>query len=152
MPTDAEALALIDAAFADAPRPVHFTDYRHCCECAEHDELLRSRDRSTLQHTDVGNAGWDPICFCSPEGIAYFMPALVRFALAQPNDQLDWYGWQLLFHLYQGGAYNTFLNACSAPQRQAIAALLAHLIDTRADLLELETDDILQAHELWSNA
>ncbi|MDH4607102.1 hypothetical protein [Pseudomonas sp. BN102] len=150
MPTDAQILAAIDAAFGDCPRPEHFTNYRHCCECAEHDELLCSRDRSTLQHADVGNAGWDPICFCSPEGIAYYLPALVRFALDEPGEHLDWYGWQLVFHLYQGAAYNVFLNHCDASQRQAVAALLAHLVETRAELLEMEADDVLRAHEIWS--
>jgi hypothetical protein len=24
----------------NVPKPVHFTNYRHCCECAEHDETL----------------------------------------------------------------------------------------------------------------
>src|SRR5262245_43226978 len=104
MPTDAQILTAIDAAFGAWPRPQHFTDYRHCCECAEHDELLRSRDRSTLLQADVGNAGWDPICFCSAEGIAYYFPALARFALAEPVPELDWYGWQLIFHLYYGAA------------------------------------------------
>ncbi|MCY1372161.1 hypothetical protein D9M69_593470 [compost metagenome] len=111
---------------------------------------MRSRDRSTLQHADVGNAGWDPICFCSPEGIAYYLPTLVRFALKEPEEQLDWYGWQLVFHLYQGAADNLFLNHCDASQRQAVAALLAHLVETRAELLEMEADDVLRAHEIWS--
>lgn len=151
MPTDAQILVAIDAAFGACPRPEHFTDYRHCCECAEHDELLCSRDRSTLRHADVGNAAWDPICFCSPQGIAYYLPALVRFALDEPGEQLDWYGWQLVFHLYQGAASNAFLNHCDSGQRQAVAALLQHLVETRAELLEMEADDVLRAHEIWSS-
>ena len=54
-------------AFLAEPLPDHFTDYTHCCECAEHDELLRARDRETLALEDVGNAGWDPICFVTAE-------------------------------------------------------------------------------------
>jgi hypothetical protein len=60
MTTDAQVLAQIDAAFGDVERPEHFTDYAHCCECAEHDALLRARDRDTLCIADVGNTGWDP--------------------------------------------------------------------------------------------
>ncbi|WP_052659214.1 hypothetical protein [Pseudomonas sp. LFM046] len=150
MPTDAQILATLDAAFGDCPRPEHFTDYRHCCECAEHDETLRSRDRETLRHADVGNAGWDPLCFCSAEGIAYYLPALARFALEEPTPELDWYGWQLVFHLYYGAADNRLLLHCDAAQRQAVAALLAHLVDTRAELLELDVDDVLRAYEIWS--
>lgn len=48
MTSDADLLARIDAAFADVGKPGHFTDYRHCCECAEHDETLRSHDRDSL--------------------------------------------------------------------------------------------------------
>lgn len=76
MKNDAAILAVIDAEFGAVPRPEHFTDFTHCCECAEHDEALRSRDRASLRIEDVGNPGWDPLCFCSAEGIAYFFPAL----------------------------------------------------------------------------
>lgn len=151
MVADAEILAVIDSAFGDAPRPEHFTNYTHCEECAEHDELLRNRDRNTLQRSDVNNPGWDPICFCSPEGLAYYMPALARFALQEPLHELDWYGAQLLFHLYQGANYNEFFNFCSPSQRKSVAALLAHFVETRATLAEFEADDLLRAHEIWSN-
>ncbi|QEY62790.1 hypothetical protein FXN65_12170 [Metapseudomonas lalkuanensis] len=150
MPTDTQILAAIDAAFGDSPRPEHFTHYRHCCECAEHDELLRHRDRETLQHADVGNAGWDPICFCSPEGIAYYFPALARFALAEPVPELDWYGWQMVFHLDYGGAENPFFQHCAPQQRQAVAGLLAHLLETRTGLLEMDADSALRAHGVWA--
>ena len=35
MATDDEVLALVTDVFA-GPRPEHFTNYTHCCECAEH--------------------------------------------------------------------------------------------------------------------
>ncbi|AYF87014.1 hypothetical protein SA496_10100 [Pseudomonas sp. JS3066] len=150
MPTDAQILAAIDTAFGDCRRPEHFTNFQHCCECAEHDALLCSRDRETLQHADVGNAGWDPICFCSPEGIAYYFPTLARFALAEPSPEIDWYGWQMVFHLGYGGAENALLQHCSTAQRQAVASLLAHLLDTRTELLEMDADAALHAHGNWS--
>ncbi len=100
---DAEALRAIEEAFRGSPRPEHFTDYRHCCECAEHDELLRSRDLDTLGIADVGNPGWDPICYITDEGFRYYLPALARLALAAPLEAGGWYMPQLLFHLgYQG--------------------------------------------------
>ena len=61
--TDAQVLAALDAAFAGAHRPEHFTDFQHCEECKDHDELLRSRTRATLQLSDVDNPGWNPINF-----------------------------------------------------------------------------------------
>jgi hypothetical protein len=63
MASDHEIMDIINEAFATEPRPDHFTSYTHCCECAEHDALLRARDRETLTLEDVGNPGWHPICF-----------------------------------------------------------------------------------------
>jgi hypothetical protein len=54
--TDTEALGILDAAFGPCPRPEHFTNDKHCEECAEHDELLRNRDRDiTLTQTFYGS-------------------------------------------------------------------------------------------------
>ena len=64
-PSDKTVLTKIIDAFASVAKPEHFTDYNHCEECAEHDELLRSRNRFSLQFADVGNPGWDPLCFTS---------------------------------------------------------------------------------------
>jgi hypothetical protein len=97
--TDTEALGILDAAFGPCPRPEHFTNDKHCEECAEHDELLRNRDRDTLTVADVGNPSWDPICFISGEGFNYYFPTLARLALADPADGHGWYFEQLLFHL-----------------------------------------------------
>lgn len=107
---DADVLAAIDAAFETAIKPEHFADYRHCEECAEHDETLRSHDRDTLRVEHVNNPGWDPLCFCSEEGKAYYMPTLARFALAPLENEHDWYGCQLLFHLAGDGAKQCLLH------------------------------------------
>jgi hypothetical protein len=60
---------------------------------------LRNRDRDTLAVADVGNPGWDPICFITGEGFNYYFPTLARLALADPADEHGWYFEQLLFHL-----------------------------------------------------
>jgi hypothetical protein len=78
MPSDSEVLSRIDAAFASVRKPEHFTNYEHCEECREHDELLRTRDRQTLDLKDVGNICWQPISFSSGQGVAYYFPALVH--------------------------------------------------------------------------
>jgi hypothetical protein len=96
---DDEIFQAIRAAFADCRRPEHFTNYTHCEECHEHDEVLCAHDVDTLALDDVGNPGWDPICFISPQGFAYYFPALARLALAPADDQNDQYLPQLLFHL-----------------------------------------------------
>lgn len=154
MPTDSEVLAAIDAAFAGVSKPEHFTNYKHCEECAEHDETLRMHDRSTLLVSHVGNPGWDPLCFTSPHGKAYYMPTLARFALDPPTHQHGWYGDQLLFHLYADGADNALIKYCNAEQRTAVAALLAHFVETRASSIEAlaREDELLRAYEFWAGA
>lgn len=154
MSTDTSIQALIDAEFGNIARPEHFTNFSHCCECAEHDELLRSRNRETLRVEDINNPGWDPLCFCSPEGLAYLFPSLARFALAEIAGQSGWYGDQLLFHLYSGFSENQFYRYCTPSQRLAVAELLAHIIETRTELIEAyaATDEYLRCHELWSDA
>jgi hypothetical protein len=151
MSTDEQVLAQIDAAFGDVERPEHFTEYSHCCECAEHDALLRTRDRDTLRIADVGNPGWDPLCFTSAQGIAYYFPALARLALTTPDNDSEWYADQLVFHLYSGGRENQFFGYCNDCQRAAVVSFLAHLIETRVALIEYHgsSDDNLRCYELW---
>ena len=150
--TDQEVLDEIVRAFGTGPRPEHFTDYTHCCECSEHDEVLRSRNRDTLGIEDVGNPGWDPICFVTPEGFAYYVPALAHLALSEPDPTKGSYVPQLAFHLRYDGANNARWQHCTAGQRAAVALLLEHLVETRAALADESccTDTLLAALEVWS--
>lgn len=152
MTTQLQAIAAVDQAFGSLPKPEHFTNYTHCEECAEHDELLRNRDRETLVIDDVGNPGWDPICFSSPEGMAFYMPCLARLALTEPMHEHDWYGEQLLFHLYSGAANNRLYEYCNAEQRAAVALLIGAMIETHsADIESFSSEDeFLRAYEIWS--
>ncbi|MFE4108056.1 DUF6714 family protein [Almyronema epifaneia] len=152
MATDAEIWALLYQAFASCPRPAHFTNYQHCCECFEHDQLLRSRDLETLAIADVGSPAWDPICFITPQGFAYYFPALARLALSAPDADWGWYGEQLFFHLVVDGSENRRWQFCTPQQRQAIAGLIEYLIETRTDLIEVNgcTEMAFDALEIWS--
>ena len=77
MQTDSDILTVVQQAFCHCPKPEHFTDYGHCEECREHDDTLRVKTVETLTRDDVRHSGWDPLCFTSPEGIAYlFQPWL----------------------------------------------------------------------------
>ena len=149
---DAEILARIRQAFAECARPEHFTDYRHCDECAEHDEVLRSRELETLSMADVGNPGWDPICFVSPEGFRYYLPALARLALAEPAKPHGWYGPQFFFHLSYDGPGNVRVMACSGDQRRAVGELLEHILKTRLELTDSSMclHEFQRAMECWS--
>jgi hypothetical protein len=72
------------------PKPVHFTNYRHGCQCAEHDAVLTASDVNAIGLQQLGNPGWDPLCFTSAEGLLYYMPALIRLTLetmATPQER-----------------------------------------------------------------
>lgn len=134
---DLAVLLEVDQAFADAPKPEHFTNFEHCPECREHDDTLKAGSRESITRDALGNPGWDPICFCTPAGLAYYFPALTRFALLPdvwPNR--DWYGELLLFHLAYDEEENPFLRFCSPARRRAVVALLRYLGDSRSPLVQ----------------
>ena len=151
MATDQEIIELLRRAFADEPRPPHFTDHEHCCECAEHDALLRARDPDSLGLADVGNAGWDPICFVTEAGFRYYLPALVRLAL-QRAPPGDWYLPQLLFHLVGDGVGNRRVACCTARQRGAVVTFLWYVVETRGTVLAdyASEGELQRAIEIWS--
>jgi hypothetical protein len=151
MATDQKILEDVLQAFAAEPRPQYFTNYKHCDECAEHNDLLSSRDRDDLQLEDVNNAGWDPICFVTTEGFRYYMPSLVRLALESAQAG-DWYLPQFLFHLIGDGPQNRRVACCAETEKQSIVAFLWHILESRQELIaryEIE-DDLQQALEIWS--
>lgn len=133
-------------------KPEHFTDYKHCEECLEHDETLLKGSIDTIGLQELGNPGWDPICFSNAEGIKYYMPAFIRLSLETMKD--DFYLAQFLFHLEYDGTNNKLLMACSTEQRDFIARFLEHLILNNTSELEYHhsEDDALRVCELWSNA
>jgi hypothetical protein len=149
---DREVLEQLRQAFQNCPRPEHFTDFEHCDECAEHDRTLLSRTPDTLQIEDVGNPGWEPICFTSPAGFAYYLPGLARLVFEAPPYVCNWYGNQLFWHLISDGPGNARYLHCSPEQRQAVAAFVKHLIETRTTQIEAECveDDAIRAHQIWS--
>ena len=152
--SDAQIVEGVQQAFATCTRPEHFTNHMHREECAEHDEVLRTRDIETLSIEDAGNPGWDAICFISQVGFGYYFPALARLALAQPVGPHGWYAPQLLFHLCNDGRLNERILGCTPEQRRSIVDLLHHILETRADFADssLCAGELLDAIEYWSDA
>jgi hypothetical protein len=135
------------------PKPAHFTNYRHCCECAEHDAVLTASDVNSIGLEQLGNPGWDPLCFTSAEGLLYYMPALIRLTLETMDTQQERYLEQLLFHLIYDGTENRIWRACNHEQRAFIADFLTHLMEQYS--VEIDegiflSDDVLKAYEIWS--
>ena len=111
------------------PKPTHFTNYRHCCECAEHDETLLTADINAIGLEQLGNPGWDPLCFTSAAGLVHYMPALIRLTLETMDTLQEQYLEQLLLHLIYDGTENRIVRACNPEHRAFIARFLAYLIE-----------------------
>ena len=134
----------------DVPKPDHFTNFRHCDECAEHDRTLLSADVDTIGLDQLGNPGWDPICFASPEGKQYYLPALIRLSLETMTG--DFYLETLLFHLAGNGTDNAFYLRCNAEQRNFIASFIAYVIEAYSGPIEDNfcTDNALNSYAIRS--
>lgn len=139
------------ALFA-APRPEHFTDYQHCEECCEHDQTLLNASIDGIGLRELGNPGWDPLCFVTPEGLGYYFPALVRLCL-ESDEQSSYIG-QFLFHLSYDGPQNRHVLAFSQAQRDFVGRFLEHLLESRAELIERygEADDLFATLRIWRDA
>ena len=133
-------------------KPDHFGNYQHCCECAEHDETLLAHDVDSIGLEQLGHPGWDPLCFSSPEGIIYYMPALVRLTLDTINSPPERYLGQMLFHLIQDGPDNRLITACTTKQREFVAGFLEYLIENHSAQIDdcYCSWDVLRAHEIWA--
>lgn len=137
-------------ALFQVPRPEHFTDFEHCGECRDHDQTLLAHDIDTIGMAELGNPGWDPICFATNEAKQYYLPALVRLSLDTMHE--DCYISQFLFHLQWDGPDNEFFRCCSADQRRYIARFLEYAIEIYPQELEdaFCADDALAALQIWS--
>ena len=131
--------AEIQRVFATTPKPRTFVNPNHCCECAEHNETLSTHTADTISLAELGNPGWDPICFIeSIEGFKYYIPAMTRLACGVgDNYYLD----QFLFHLN-----NERVGLLSTQERCVLAGFLESLIELMPDEIErnLDTDVVLE--------
>ena len=129
----------IDEEFSAIEKPNHFTNYLHCEECREHDDTLRRHTRESISLMELGNPGWDPICFIEgPKAFQYYLPALARLAAGRGDE---YYLDQFLFHLNEGR-----ITSMSASARIAVANFLRELIDVMPDEIDnsLDTDELLR--------
>jgi hypothetical protein len=135
-----------------AEKPEHFTDFTHCEECEEHDQTLLNATILTIGLEELGNPGWDPICFCNEIGKMYLTPAFVRLSLETVNS--EFYFGQFLFHLEHNGENNKYFLACSPAQRSFLAEFIGYMISSFASEIERNfyTEEALRAYEIWSHS
>ena len=129
--TAQEALAAVREAFQNVPRPeLMIRGTCSCCECAEHNLTLLSHTPETITLQELGNAAWDPICFASDAALAYYLPGMIRLALADTN-----YVDQLTFHLTCPDRIETL----SQPQAAAVLDALWVVAESIGDEDSSET-------------
>jgi len=135
-----------------APKPEHFTNFIHCDECAEHDQTLLESDIDSIGLEQLGSPAWDPICFASPEGKKYYLPALIRLSLETMMN--DFYLEILLFHLQGEDRNNAFYMSCNKAQRKFVASFIESVIEEHADKIDVHlcTDNALNSYDIWSKA
>lgn len=140
-----------NAVCGQIQRPEHFTDYAHCCECAEHDGTLSAHSPDTISRKALGHAGWDPMTFATDSGFRYYLPALIRMALTQTGD--DYYIDQFLSQVVRDGARNDRWCACTVEERAVVLKVLHALLETRAEEIEnsLDVDRLMAAIDIWSD-
>jgi len=136
--------------FASSAAPENYTDRNHCEECAEHDETLRTFTPETIGIDQLGNPGWDPICFVLPDAFKYYFPALVR--LAPEAEGLNSYLEQFLFHVTYQGENSRYFKYFSKAEREAALDVLRYIRSSMKRPvkewgLESELDEAI---ELWS--
>ncbi len=133
--------------FPASIRPHDFIDPNHCEECREHNDCLKAHTREDISYLELGNSGWDPICFVDEKGFEYYFPALVRLAINGKDN--EYYIDQFLFHLTQNSSRLPF----SPEQALFIVKVLEYLLENKAEEIEsnMDDDELLNAIQLWNN-
>jgi hypothetical protein len=109
----------IDAAFGHLPRPEHFTNHQHCCECFDADRFFQALTPSTFALVAEPPETL-PISFLTPDAFRYFMPGLMRMAAREGREYcLGAILFQLEFRL------DTF----TAGEREAVRDMLYEVYD-----------------------
>ena len=135
----------------NTPKPEHFTDFDHCEECLDHDLTLVNSDVDSIGFDELGNPGWDPICYVEAEGFIYYFPAFVRLCVNSNHDQS--YISQFLFHLSYDGKNNRYTLAFSAEQRTFTLKFLNYLAEAKIDTITLYGDEEMLSStiEIWAS-
>jgi len=144
---------IIDRAFAlfqNVERPAHFTDFTHCCECQEHDEVLLASTPATISRSDLGTMAWDPITFTTGAGFRYYIPGLIRVVLTETGDS-SYYD-QFLWHMASLEQVKERCPDITDEECEIISETLEYLLNHRTTEIDEEclADTLLSTVEWWS--
>jgi hypothetical protein len=95
-------------------RPEDFGDFDHRQECAEYNQILKSKDLDNISSGDL--EPHSPMYFCSDVGKKLYIPALIRICLENSGEHF--YFSDLLDILESNGKDNSLFTSCHEEQRE----------------------------------
>ena len=121
--------------FSEIEKPQHSTNYSHCEECAEYDEMLSTVEKRDLSIEQIGTVCWGPVPFLTPEATAYYIPRLIELAAeGVENKDLEPYFNQFINTVCEGPSgrqYSLFGDV----HRRAVASVLIYIKSNYYDLV-----------------
>lgn len=146
---DASIRKEMERVFGSIARPDAFTVADGDPECMDYDRLFHAHTPATLPIKEFVSC-MQPLSELLPEGMKYFLPTLVEFALSKPcPSATDWAGVGLLNKLWGD---SEFKQQCTANEKDTIARFLQHLRKTRIDLIKefYSLEDFNRISVLWN--
>ncbi|MBB3167296.1 DUF6714 family protein [Simiduia aestuariiviva] len=138
--------------FSCYPRPLNFTDYKHCPECEDHNETMKSATLATLESKHLGCVGYSPWCFLTEEGFAHYIPRILELAITgKGNAHGELFLDDILYVLAPKPEHDRFQRYTKHQCMAVFQALLYANKNFREQLVEcFSHDDMDSALEYWS--
>jgi hypothetical protein len=139
--------------FSVYKRPAHFTDYKHCDECEEHDETMRRATLETLCSEHLGCIGYAPFSFLTEEGFAHYLLRIIELAaIGELNKFGEPFVLQVALQLCPTNNYDRF-SRYTKSQCKAVYDALCHTNATQYEALSeyCYISDMENAIEYWKN-
>lgn len=121
-------------------------------ESLDHNRLLVEKDRNTLALDDIGNVGYNPIVQINPEGMVYYFPRLVDFALdiEQVNSWQEPYLFLFVLNTVEGPT-DTRYSLFTQEQKNYVKMVLKFIETNFMAFVEKDCfeDDLREALDAW---
>lgn len=148
-----ETIKALYEEFSVYERPEHFTDYKHCDECEEHNNTMKSASLDTLCSEHLGCIGYAPFSFLTEHALAYYLPRIIELAsIGELNIHGEPFVLQVVLQLYPTNNYDRFTRYTKS-QCHAVYEALCYTNATQYDVLrEYHYDsDMEAAIQYWKN-
>jgi hypothetical protein len=120
----------------------------------EYEQMLGGRPREALGVTNFGTVAWGPLCYLTPEAMAYLLPRLMELAASDAKDRIDDLFMMRFINRFSNGPSGAEFSLLNATHRSVIASFLEYLAAEHGDLVRQECwEDVLAEAILnWRDA